>query len=223
MKRFILVVISCVFVVTLTCLYSFAQTDNGMKDEQKGEMKQQGMKMDEGEQKGEMKQQGMKMDEGMMKQMMEKCQPMMKQMMGDGMMKKEMMQMMMEMMNMQEKMMKGPKAAEKKQMMKDMAQMKEKMQKMMSMPMDMTGMDDSQSKLKCAEQWLKKAIDLHELHMKDPSTTTDVSQMELMDQIKKAYGCITGTGPDMSGTQSKEVVGKEPKKEEPSKADPHKH
>jgi len=33
MKRFILVAISCVFVVTLTCLYSFAQTDNGMKDE----------------------------------------------------------------------------------------------------------------------------------------------------------------------------------------------
>jgi len=133
------------------------------------------------------------------------------------------MQMMMEMMNMQEKMMKGPKAAEKKQMMKAMAQMKEKMQKMMSMPMDMTGMDDSQSKLKCAEQWLKKAIDLHELHMKDPSTTTDASQMELMGQIKKAYGCITGTGPDMSGTQSKEVVGKEPKKAEPSKTDPHKH
>ena len=104
MKRYILVVISCIFVVALTGRYSFAQTDSGMK----------------GEQKGEMKQQGMKMDEGMMKQMMEKCQPMMKQMMGDGMMKKEMMQMMMEMMNMQEKMMKGPKAAEKKQMMKDM-------------------------------------------------------------------------------------------------------
>ena len=31
----------------------------------------------------------MRMDEGTMKQMMEKCQPMMKQMMGDGMMKKE--------------------------------------------------------------------------------------------------------------------------------------
>lgn len=176
--------------------------------------------------KGEMKQQGMMMDEGMMKQMMpmmEKCQPMMKQTMGGGMMKQEMMQMMMEMMNMQEKMMMGPKAAEKKQMMKDMAQMKEKMQKMMSMHMDMTGMDDPQSKLTCAGQWLKKAIDLHELHMKDPKTTTDASQMELMDQIKKAYGCITGTGPDMSGTQSKEVEGKEPKKEEPSKTDPHKH
>src|SRR4030066_2605477 len=123
MKRFILVVISCIFVVALTGRYSFAQTDSGMK----------------GEQKGEMKQQGMKMDEGVMKQMVEKCQPLMKQMMGDGMMKKEMMQLMMGMMNMQEKMMKGPKAAEKKQMMKDMAQMKEKMQKMMSMHMDRAG------------------------------------------------------------------------------------
>jgi hypothetical protein len=186
MKRFVLIVISCIFVMALTGRYSFAQTDSGMK-----------------------------MDEGMMS--------MMKQMMSDGMMKKEMMQMMMEMMNMQEKTMKGPKAAEKKQMMKDMAQMKEKMQKMMSMHMDMKGMDDSQSKLKCADQWLKKAIDLHELHMKDPTTITDASQMELMDQIKKAYDCIIGTGPDMSGTQSKEVAGEEPKKAEPSKTDPHKH
>ncbi|MDI6742883.1 MAG: hypothetical protein QMD11_09090 [Smithella sp.] len=199
MKRFILVVISFIFVVTLTSGYSFAQTDNAMKDEHLGGMKQQGMKMDEEK----------------MKQMMEKCQPTMKQMMAD---KKDMMQMMMDMMTMQEKIMKGPKAAEKKQMMKNMAQMKEKMQMMMSMPMAMPGMDDSQSKLKCAEPWLKKAIDLHELHMKDSSIATDASQMELMDQIKKAYGCIKGTGPDMSGTKSKEVVGKEP-----VKTDPHKH
>jgi hypothetical protein len=203
MKRFILVVISCIFVVALTGRYSFAQTGCCKK--------------------GEMKQQGMKMDEGMMKQMTEKCQPMMKHKMYGCMMKQEMMQMMMDMMNMQEKMMQGPNAAEKKQMMKDMAQMKEKMQQMMSMHMDMTGRDDSQSKLECAEQWLKKAIDLHELHMKDPTTTTDASQIELMDQIKKAYGCITGTDPDMSGTQSQEVEGKEPKKAEPSKTDPHKH
>src|SRR5664280_1995969 len=186
MKRFILVIISCVFVVTLTCLYSIAQTDNGMKDEQKGEMKQQGMKM----------------GEEMMKQMMEKHQPMMKQMMAD---KKDMMQMMMDMMNMQEKMLRGPKPAAKKQM-------------MMAMPMDMPGMDDSQSKLKCAEPWLKKAIDLHEIHLKDPKTATEASQMEMMDQMKKAYGCIKGMGPDMSGTQSKEIEGKEP-----AKTDPHKH
>jgi hypothetical protein len=175
-------------VLMLTATYSFAQMDSGMK----------------GEQKGEMKQQGMKMDEGMMS--------MMKKMMDD---KKEMMQMMMGMMDMQEKMIKGPKAAEKKQMMKDMAQMKEKMQKMMSMPMDMTGMDDSQSKLACAEQWLTKAIELHEVHMKDPKTATEASQMEMMDQMKQAYGCITGAGPDAGGTQSKKAG--------PSKTDPHKH
>jgi hypothetical protein len=77
---------------------------------------------------------GVKMDEEMMK-------PMMEQMKADDMMKKEMMQMMMEMMDMQEKMLKGSKVAEKKQMMKDMAQMKEKMRKMMSMDMNMPGMD----------------------------------------------------------------------------------
>jgi Ni/Co efflux regulator RcnB len=113
-------------VLMMTATYCFAQTDSGMKDEQKGEMKQQGMKM----------------DDEMMKQMMEKCKPMMKQMMDE---KKDMMQMMMDMMTMQEKIIKGPKAAEKKQMMKDMEQMKEKMKMMMSMPMDMTCMDDPQS------------------------------------------------------------------------------
>jgi hypothetical protein len=184
MKRFILVVISCAFVVALTGVYSFAQKDSCMNDEQKCEMKQ----------------------------MMEKCQPMMQHMMGE---KKEMMQMMMDMMNMQEKIIKGAKAAEKKQMIMDMAQMKEKMQIMMSMPMDMPGMDDSQSKLKCAESWLKKAIDLHEVHLKDPKAATEASQMEMMDQMKKAYGCIAGMGADMSGTPSKKV--------EPSKTDPHKH
>lgn len=49
-----------------------------------------------------------------------------------------------------------------------------------------------QSKIDCAIPWLEKAITLHELHMKDPTTTTEQSQMELMDQIKKAYECLTG-------------------------------
>lgn len=49
-------------------------------------------------------------------------------------------------------------------------------------------------RLNCAEEWLKKAIELHELHMKDPKTTTEESQKELMDQIKKAYECVTGAG-----------------------------
>ena len=128
-------------VLMLTAAYSFAQTDGGMKDDPKGEMKQEGMKM----------------DEGMMKQMMEKCKPMMKKMMDE---KKDMMQMMMDMMDMQEKMMKGPKAAEKKQMMMDMGQMKEKMQMMMSMPMEMKCMDDSQS----------KEVEGKELKKTEPST-----------------------------------------------------
>jgi hypothetical protein len=197
-------------IITLLVLLVFsisaqAQMGSGMMGGQKGEMKQQGMMMGEGQQ---------------MMPMMKMCMPMMKQMMGHGMMMQETMQMMMEMMNMQEKMMMGIKPSEKKQMMKDMAQMKEKMQKMMSMRMGMMmGMDDSQSKMKCAEEWLKKAIDLHELHMKDPKTTTDASQMELMDQIKKAYDCITGKGE----TPTKETEGKDTQKEAPSKADPHKH
>ena len=168
-------------VIVLTVLFVFsasAYAQMGMMGEQKGEMKQQGM-----------------MDEAMMKQMMpmmEKCQQMMKSM-GGGMMMQDMMQMMMDMMDMQEKMMIGVKPSEKKKMMMNMAQMKEKMQKMMSINMGMvTGAGDSQAKLKCAEQWLKKAIDLHEIHIKDPKTATDASQVEMMDQMKHAYECIAG-------------------------------
>ena len=157
------------------------------------------------------------MDEGMMKQsmpMMEMCMPMMKQMMGDGMMNQDMMQMMMDMMNMQEKMMKGMKPEEKKKMMKDLGQMKEKMQKMMSMPMGMMmGAGDPQGRLKCAETWLKKAIDLHELHVKDPRTASEASQMELMDQLKKAHGCAAGTGPEIKSAPPKEPAAGEKKKD----------
>lgn len=177
---------------------SFAQMGGGMMGEQKGEVKQPGMMMGEGQQMP----------------MMQMCMPMMKQMMGEGMMKQDMMQMMMDMMDMQEKMMKGMKPEEKKKMMKDMAQMKEKMKNMMSMNMGMMmGTGDPQAKLACAGQWLKKAIGLHELHMRDPKTTTDTSQMELMDQIKKAYGCITGTGPEIINGPPKEPVGGEKKKD----------
>lgn len=55
---------------------------------------------------------------------------------------------------------------------------------------------DAQQRLNCAEEWLKKAIELHELHMKDPKTTTDESQKELMNQVKKAYECVRGSGSD---------------------------
>lgn len=193
MKRLIIVLMG-LFVFSISAQAQMG----GMMGGQKGEIKQ-GMMMGEGQQ---------------MMPMMQMCMPMMKQMMGHGMMMQEMMQMMMDMMKMQEKMMMGVKPAEKKQMMKDMARMREKMHKMMSMRMGMMmGMDDSQARLKCAEEWLKKAIDLHDLHIKDPKTATEASQMEMMEQMRKAYECITGTGPEMSGTQSKESVEEEKKKD----------
>ncbi len=58
--------------------------------------------------------------------------PMMKQMMGHGMMMQDMMQMMADMMKMQQKIIQGVKPAEKKEMMKEMSQMMEKMDKMMA-------------------------------------------------------------------------------------------
>ncbi|GBC75969.1 hypothetical protein HRbin07_00161 [bacterium HR07] len=74
--------------------------------------------------------------------------------------------------------------------------LKEQMAQMMGQGMMPSAL---QSKIDCAVPWLEKAITLHELHMKDPTTTTEQSQMELMDQIKKAYECLTGKSmPGMS-------------------------
>ena len=75
---------------------------------------------------------------------------------------------------------------------------------------------DCQSRIKCAEPWLKKAIDVHEIHLKDPKTATEASQMEMMDQMKKAYDCLTGPCCKMGESPSKEPESKEPTKEEPS-------
>ena len=161
-------------------------------------------------------------------QQMPMCEQMMKQKMGEGqqmpmcqqMMKehKAMMQMMMEMMQVQKKMMKGVKPAEKKEMMMEMDKMHEKMDKMMSKRMGMMSGINTQAKVKCAEEWIKKAIDLHEVHIKDPKTATEASQMEMMEQMKKAYECIIG-GSKIEAAPSKETEGKEPPKPEPQ----HKH
>lgn len=146
------------------------------------------------------------------------------------MMGQDMMQMMMDMMNMQEKMMMGVKADEKKKMMKDMTQMKGKMQNMMSMCKGMMGggmmgqpSGNAQCRMNCAEQWLKKAIDVHDMHLKDPKTATEASQMEMMEQMKKAYDCITGAGSEMCGAPLKEQEIIETEKKAPSKKDPHGH
>ena len=72
--------------------------------------------------------------------------------------------------------------------------------------------DVSPCRLTCAEQWLKKAIDLHEIHIKDPKTVTEASQMEMMDQMKKAYDCIAGTSCGVCRTPLKEPESKETEK-----------
>lgn len=184
-----------VAVLSLFSISAFAQMGSGMMGEQKGEMKPQGM---------------------------------MPPMMGEGqrmpMMNQEMMQMMMGMMDMQEKMMMGMKPEEKKKMMADMAQMKAKMQMMMSMHMGSApGMSDPRNRFRCAETWLKKAIDLHELHIKDPKTATEASQTEMMDQLKKAYECVKGTDARGGDAPAREPAGRGPTNMPPSKADPHKH
>ncbi|MDP3259552.1 MAG: hypothetical protein Q8M34_03060 [Thermodesulfovibrionales bacterium] len=189
MKR-LAIVFAVLFVFSVS---AYAQMGEGMTPEQKGQMGQ-----------------GMMGSEGKM-QMMPMCQQMMKE-------HKAMMQMMMNMMQMQKKMMKGVKPAEKKEMMMEMDKMHENMDKMMSKRMGMMSVMHTQAKVKCAEEWLKKAIDLHEVHIKDPKTATEASQMEMMEQMKKAYECIIG-GSKIEAAPSKETEGKEPPKPEPQ----HKH
>jgi hypothetical protein len=174
------------------CASAYAQMGGGMMEGREGKMEPRGM---------------------MPESMMQMCMPMMKQMMGQGMMMKDMMQMMMDMMDMQKKMIKGMNPTEKKEMMTNMDKMMDSMQKMMSMHMGMmVGTGEPRENLKCAGEWLKKAIDLHEVHIKDPKTATEASQMEMMDQMKHAYECITGA-----------VMEKEKAREEKPSKDPHGH
>jgi diketogulonate reductase-like aldo/keto reductase len=63
--------------------------------------------------------------------------------------------------------------------------------------------DIPQCRLTCAKQWLKKAIDLYEINIKNPKTETEESQMEMMNQMKKAYDCIAVTSCGVSGTTLK--------------------
>ncbi len=84
------------------------------------------------------------------------------------------------------------------------------------MQMGMMESSDPQPRLICAEQWLKKAIDLHEIHIKDPRTATEASQMEMMAQMKKAYGCVAEKSSDSESTPQKDSAGDK-------KKDAHKH
>jgi hypothetical protein len=50
----------------------------------------------------------------------------------------------------------------------------------------------AQMRLDCASFWLQKTIELHDMHIKDPSTSTNESQMEMMGLMMKSYACLTG-------------------------------
>jgi hypothetical protein len=166
------------------CASAYAQTDSGMADAQGG------------------KQQGMMMDEGMMS--------MMDRMMGQGMVMGEIMRMMKGMMDMQEKTIMGVNPDDKKQMLMDMSRMKETMESMMSAMMGQSS--EGSIRMDCAKEWLAKAIGLHVVHLDDPATATEPSQLEMMEQMKKAYGCLTDAS----------IANKEANDGEPS-TDPHGH
>ena len=212
MKR-LAIVFAVLFIFSAS---AYAQTSEGMKPEQQGQMGH-GMMGREG------KMPMMPMCQEMMKQQMGEGQQMpMMQMMGQNVMMQDMMQMMLDMMQMQKKMMKGVTPAEKKEMMMKMDKMHETMDKMMLKHMGMMRGMHTQVKMKCAEQWLKKAIDLHEIHIKDPKTATEASQMEMMEQMENAYKCIT-TGLETTETPTKIHEGEKTKREDYPKTEQHEH
>ena len=57
----------------------------------------------------------------------------------------------------------------------------------------------AQARLDCARPWAERAMQLHDLHLRDPSTTTDESQRELMDYIMNTRACLTGETPPAMG------------------------
>lgn len=121
--------------ILLAVLISFAliATANAQMPQKKDQM--QG-KMDHGTMIGEGQQ--MKMCPcPMMKQKIGEGQPMMRHMMGQGMMMRDMMHMMRDMMKMQKRMLSEMTPAERKEMMKEMDRMMDRMDRMMS---DMMGM-----------------------------------------------------------------------------------
>lgn len=134
MKRLLI----CLGILFIFCGSVFAQSDSGMMGKGKEEMKHPAMEMGEGQQPMMMcpKMQQMK-GKGMMgggHQM-----PMMQQMMGHGMMVHDMMQMMIDIMNMQEKIINGVKPSDKKHMLDTIKDMKARVQDKMSMNNCMMG------------------------------------------------------------------------------------
>lgn len=60
----------------------------------------------------------------------------------------------------------------------------------------------AQARLDCAQFWIEQAIKMQEMHLKDPSTATNESQLEMMDQMIRAYECIVGENMTQNMTQN---------------------
>jgi hypothetical protein len=56
----------------------------------------------------------------------------------------------------------------------------------------------SQANLDCARLWLEKAIKLHAMHLENPKSATNESQMEMMDQMMQAKKYLAGGKMDMA-------------------------
>lgn len=69
----------------------------------------------------------------------------------------------------------------------------------------MNNMYTAQSRLNCADSWLEKAIEIHEMHLEDPGTATDESQMEMMEQMMHAHECIIGKSAAMEMTDQERM------------------
>ena len=73
------------------------------------------------------------------------------------------------------------------------------------------------------QDMMQMMMNMMDIHIKDPKTATEASQMEMMEQMKKAYECLKGAPCGMTETPSKESESKETEKEKTIKGDEHGH
>ncbi|MFH1146908.1 MAG: hypothetical protein V1736_04290 [Pseudomonadota bacterium] len=134
--------------------------------------------------------------------MMQTGMPMMQHMMAQQAMYQNVLQMMMEMARIQERMLGESLApAEKKRLTGQLDEIQKRISSMMVAPV--TGMTvmpqtGSDPRLQCAERYLQEAITIQTQQMKDPAKVTHASEADLMQRLKNAYGCIQEPTPAMT-------------------------
>jgi len=63
--------------------------------------------------------------------------------------------------------------------------------------------------MECANYWMKHAMMIHYMHIKNPSTATEESQIEMMYDMMKAYKCMTGENMTLDMMDKMECDGSE--------------